>query len=710
MKHQRYQLKNLSCANCAAKIEEEINKTGIISASINFAQGTIALTAEEHAFEDSLEKVKNIISRIEPEVKLLPLEKSTVESSHEHDHSHEHGHSHEHDQGDEKSVKRKLLRFGIGGLFFIGGLIFTAFWPRLTLFALSYLIIGGDILWRAGKNILRGQVFDENFLMAIATLGAFLIGEYPEGVFVMLFYQVGELFQDMAVGKSRRSIAALMDLRPEYANVKTADGVEKRSPEEVLVGDTIVVKPGEKVPLDAEILTGRTSLDVAALTGESLPREAEEGAEVLSGSINLSGVIELRVTKVFGESTVAKILALVENAGDKKATTENFITKFARYYTPVVVILAALIAVVPPLFFAGVWDEWIYRALVLLLISCPCALVISVPLGFFGGIGGASKQGILVKGANYLEALSKLDTVVFDKTGTLTEGKFKVVEIKEESGTKEELLAIAALAESKSNHPIARSIVEAAGGKVEEADILQYEEIAGKGVHLETKEGSILAGNEKLMHDFGLEVPASDALGTTVYLAKEGKYLGSILIADTIKEDAAKAISTLKKLGVRKTVMLTGDADRIGREVAKRVGIDEVHCELLPDGKVEKVEELLQKKQGKLAFVGDGINDAPVLARADLGIAMGGVGSDAAIEAADIVIMTDEPGKIADAMLQSRRTVSIVKQNTIFAIGVKVAVMAASFFGIPMWLAVFSDVGVSLLAVLNSMRALKSAK
>ena len=580
------------------------------------------------------------------------------------------------------------------------------------IFILSYIIVGFEILIEALKNIFKGKVFDENFLMSIATIGAFAIGEFPEAVAVMLFYQVGELFQSYAVDKSRKSITSLMDIRPDYANTYRDEKLEKVSPDEVKIGEIIVIKPGEKIPLDGIIIEGKTSLDTKALTGEALPKEATEEEEVLSGCINLNGTIKVKVTKEYGESTVSKILDLVENASSKKTKSENFITKFAKYYTPIVVIIALVLAIVPPLVLEGAsFQDWLYRALSFLVVSCPCALVISIPLSFFGGIGGASKMGILVKGSNYLEALSNTEIVVFDKTGTLTEGVFEVQKVEPVGISRDELLKVAAYAENYSNHPISRSVKEAYGKEINEKQIINSQELPGRGIEAKIGEQNVLVGNEKLMNEKGIEFKKSTDIGTILYVAIEEKYAGYILIADKIKEDSKKAIAELKKNNIKQTVMLTGDRKEVGEAVAKEIGLDEVYTELLPDGKVAKVEELLKTKtqKGKLAFVGDGINDAPVLALADIGIAMGGLGADSAIEAADVVIMTDEPSKILNAIKISKKTMRIVKQNIIFAIGIKVAVLILAAFGIStMWQAVFADVGVSVLAILNALRALKT--
>ena len=583
-------------------------------------------------------------------------------------------------------------------------------WLQIALFIISYIIVGGDVVKRAVKNIFKGQVFDENFLMSIATIGAFFIGEYPEGVAVMLFYQVGELFQSYAVGKSRKSIASLMDIRPDYANVKKGDGLVKVDPDEVQIGDIILIKAGEKIPLDGKVIEGSSMIDTSALTGESVPREVEVGSDILSGCININGVITAEVTKEFGESTVSKILDLVENASSKKSNSEQFITKFARYYTPVVVIIAVFLAIIPPLVIDGAtFSDWIYRALAFLVVSCPCALVISIPLSFFGGIGGASKKGVLVKGSNYLEALAETEIVVFDKTGTLTKGVFNVQEIHPEGVSKEELLELTAHAESYSNHPISLSLKRAYSKEIDNGRISDVEEISGHGVIATVDGKKVMAGNIKLMKMMDIPYFKGELIGTIVHVAVNNKYIGYIVIADEVKEDSAQAIKELKAANIKQTVMLTGDNKSIGSKVAKELGLDKVYAELLPADKVEKLEELFSQKskKGKLAFVGDGINDAPVLARADIGIAMGGLGSDAAIEAADVVIMTDEPSKIATTMKISKKTLKIAHQNIVFAIGIKIIVLILSAFGITtMWAAIFADVGVTIIAVLNAFRAL----
>lgn len=582
---------------------------------------------------------------------------------------------------------------------------------RLALFVIPYLFIGWDILWRAVRNIAHGQVFDENFLMALATVGAFGIGEYPEAVFVMLFYQVGELFQGYAVGRSRQSIASLMDIRPDYANIEVDGELKQVDPEEVAVGDIIVIKAGERIPLDGTVLDGSSMLDTAVLTGESIPRAVGVGNDVISGCVNLNGLLRVRVSRVFGESTATKILDLVENAASKKAKTENFITRFARVYTPLVVIAAALLALVPPLLYGG-WSEWLHRALVFLVISCPCALVISVPLSFFGGIGSASRCGILVKGGSCLEALAQLQILVFDKTGTLTQGSFRVTAVHTRTLPEERLLELAALAESYSDHPISVSLRDACPTEPDRARIAEVEELSGRGVRTVVDGHTVCVGNDKLMRSVGVALPeCSGDIGTIVHVSVDRTYGGHIVISDEVKEDAALAITELKTIGICKTVMLTGDAKAVGERVAGQLGMDEVYSELLPADKVERVEELLLQKTGKgrLAFVGDGINDAPVLSRADVGIAMGGLGSDAAIEAADVVLMDDKPSKIAVAIRIAKKTIRIAKQNIVFALLVKVLVLGLGAFGFAdMWSAVFADVGVSVLAILNASRTLQT--
>ena len=613
-------------------------------------------------------------------------------------------------------MKKDLIKIIIASILFIFSLAvkYENEWINNAIFIISYIIVGLEIIIKAVRNIIKGKIFDENFLMTIATIGAFFIGEFPEAVAVMLFYQIGELFQSYAVDKSRKSIASLMDIRPDYANVYRNGKEEKINPDEVKIGETIIVKPGEKIPLDGIILEGKTTLDTKALTGESMPREATEGYGVLSGCINLNGVIKIEVTKKYGEGTVSKILNLVENASNKKAKSENFITKFAKYYTPTVVIIAVFLAVLPPLLVPNQsFSDWIYRALSFLVVSCPCALVISIPLSFFGGIGGASKMGILIKGSNYLEALSNVETVVFDKTGTLTKGVFEVQKVNAVGISEEELLKLAAYSEYYSNHPIAKSIKKAYGKEIDEKQVIKTQELSGLGISARIGEQDVLIGNEKLMNDHEISFTKCTDIGTILYVATEKRYVGYIVIADKIKEDAEIAIKELRKNNVKQIIMLTGDRKNIGEAVSKKLGLDKVYTELLPDGKVEKVEELLKTKseKGKLAFVGDGINDAPVLAISDIGIAMGGLGADSSIEAADVVIMTDEPSKIVKAIKLSKKTMRIVKENIVFAISVKIAVLLLVAFGIStMWEAVFADVGVSVIAIINALRVLKGKK
>lgn len=613
-------------------------------------------------------------------------------------------------------MKKEIIKIVIALILFLIALI-VPFKNQLInngLFIISYLIVGAEIVLKAIKNIFKGKVFDENFLMAIATIGAFSIGEYPEAVAVMLFYQIGEAFQDYAVDKSRKSIISLMDIRPDFANIQRNGKIEKINPEEVNVGDIIVVKPGEKVPLDGIIVKGISMIDTSALTGESVPKEVKEQDEILSGCINENGVLEVKVTKKFGESTASKILDLVENASSKKSKSENFISKFAKYYTPIVVVTAVLLAIIPPIILKGAdWIEWIYRALTFLVVSCPCALVISIPLGFFGGIGGASKIGVLVKGSNYLEALSNTEIMVLDKTGTLTEGVFEVQQINPIDISKEDLIKYATYAESFSNHPIAISLKNAYGKEIVDKEITETQELSGLGVRAVIDRESVLVGNEKLMKEKNIDYIKNGEIGTILYIAVNDKFAGTIVISDKIKTDAKETIDKLKKDNIKKIVMLTGDKRKVGESVAKELGINEVYAELLPSEKMEKVESLMKNKSenGKLAFIGDGINDAPVLAISDIGIAMGGLGSDAAIEAADVVLMTDEPSKIVDAIKISKKTMRIVKQNIIFAISIKLIVLILSAIGISnMWQAVFADVGVSILAILNALRVLHTRK
>ncbi len=729
-------IEGLDCGSCAMKIEDGVNKIdGVSFASVNFATKTLVIEGESAAgMSDILSRARDVIKRVEPHATVM--EKVAFRSKkaarshedaggHHHDHNHEidhsgshdheagydnghdHGHSHDHGEGPGKV---RLILIGIGAvLFFAAILLKLPFQIEFPLYLAAYLLIGGDVVLQAARNIIRGQVFDENFLMSIATIGAFAIQEFPEGVAVMLFYQIGEFFQGIAVNRSRKSISELMDIRPDFANLKVGDSLEKVDPDEVSVGAVIVVKPGEKVPLDGRVIEGRSMLDTSALTGESVPRDVEAGGQVLSGAINQNGLLTIEVEKEFGESTVSKILDLVENASSRKAPTEKFITKFARYYTPVVVFVALALAVLPPLVVQGAtFGEWIYRALVFLVVSCPCALVISIPLGFFGGIGGASRNGILIKGSNYLEALNNVDTVVFDKTGTLTKGVFKVTKVISNGRFSEaELLKYAAYAESYSNHPIALSVQKAYGEEIDRGLISEYDEISGHGIKVKAEGKAVLAGNSRLMQREGVSYEETQTIGTVIYLAVDSEYAGCIIISDEVKDDSSKAIQELRAAGVRRIVMLTGDSRVVGEQIGRELGLDEVYAELLPDQKVEKLEMLEQNKttKGRLVFVGDGINDAPVLARADVGVAMGGVGSDAAIEAADVVLMNDEPSKLARALNIAGKTRTIVWQNIIFAMVVKGVVLLLGAGGIAtMWEAVFADVGVALLAILNAMR------
>ena len=700
-------IKGLECPQCAAKIEHNLNALDEIKAATVDVLGKKIVINPNKKFssEDITKLVQKEVDRVEEGVTVL-MPNSAIEEDEEIEETKE----------NFKSIRNRFIL----GAIILAAAIFVPknlFVPRLILFLISYFTVGYDVLFKAVKNIKKGQIFDENFLMAIATVGAFAIKEFPEAVSVMLFYQIGEMFQDLAVGKSRKSITSLMNIRPDYANLKIEGEIKKVLPKEVKLGDIIVIKPGEKVALDGKITNGSSTFDTSALTGEAIPRTFEIGDEILSGFINTTNLVEIEVTKSFENSTISKILDLVQNASSKKSKTENFITKFARFYTPAVVIIALLIAILPMIFVKDAqFSTWLYRALIFLVVSCPCALVVSIPLGFFGGIGGASKNGILIKGANYLEALNNLETVVFDKTGTLTKGKFKVSEINVQNSkyTKDDLLKYAAIAESFSNHPIAQSIVleyEKNNKKLEKTDSseFEFEEIAGHGVKVKYENSEILAGNLKLLKKENIEAAEKDAVGTVVYVAKDGKYLGNLIIADEIKEDAKKTVEELNNLGIKNVVMLTGDNRKIGENVASKLNISKVFTDLLPLGKVEKMEEFLKNKStnGKVLFVGDGINDAPVLARADIGVAMGGVGSDAAIEAADMIIMNDEPSKIVTALKIAKKTKKIVWQNIIFALGVKIIILGMGALGFAtMWEAVFGDVGVALIAILNATRAL----
>jgi len=688
-------LDGLDCANCALKIENAVKKIdGVTNVSLDFTTQTMKIEFDEPDLKNAIiEKATSEALRIEPDIHVI----------------------HDHLEVPEKEGfwTNETIALFLGAALFFGALILDLDSSlEFTLFALSYVLVGGNVVLRALKDIFKGQLFDESFLMSIATIGAFAIGQYPEGVAVMLFYKVGERFQDQALDHSRRSIKALLDIRPDYANLDQGDGLVKVSPQSVRIGDIITIKPGEKVPLDGVVIEGNSVLDTASITGESLPKDIGVNDLIYSGTINKSGLLKVRVTKAFAESTVSKILDLVENASAKKAPTEQFITKFARFYTPVVVAIAALLAIIPPLLIPGAtFDQWIYRALIFLVVSCPCALVISIPLGYFGGIGGASKQGILMKGSNYLEALNKIESIVFDKTGTLTKGQFQVSKIVSASSFSEnEILEAAAYAESNSSHPIALSIMKAYG-KVDSSKIRNITELAGLGLSVSVNGKRILAGSEKLMRQTGLMPLETNATGTLVHVAIDRVYAGYLVIEDEVKPDAKETVSALKALGIERVVMLTGDSKAVGEKIAHELGITEVYTDLLPQHKVEKVEQLLKEKKskGKLVFVGDGINDAPVLMRADVGIAMGALGSDAAIEAADIVLMTDEPHKIVTAIRLSRFTQRIVWENIILALGVKAIVLGMGAFGLAtMWEAVFADVGVALIAVFNALRVLNN--
>ena len=721
-KRHEWILEGIDCANCANKIENGVSKiAGVTNSNANYMTKTLSFDVDEQKEESILPIIKLKINRLEPDVTLLsksdklPIGKNGLPMDENKEISHleepHHSHEHSHEVTDIKTIMSRLV-------ISLMVLLVANFIPMnemfsLGLFVIAYLVAGYDVIWRAIKNIFNGQLFDENFLMTIATISAFYIQEYPEAVAVMLFYQVGEIFQGVAVNRSRRSIADLMDIRPDYANLKLADGNTKSvAPDTIRVGDTIVIRPGEKVPLDGKIITGISSMDTSALTGESVPRSVTVKDSVLSGFINKNGLIEVEVEKLFSESTVTKILDLVENASSRKAPTENFITKFARYYTPAVVIMALVLAIVPPLVFPGAtFNEWIYRASIFLVISCPCALVVSIPVGFFGGIGSASQKGILVKGSNFLEGLNDIKYVIMDKTGTLTKGRFEITDIEPENGwDKQQLLELAAYAETHSSHPIAESIKEKYKEKIDENRITEYNEISGHGIQVKVDGKEVLAGNAKLMQEFNISFRDSKEIGTIIYLAVAKKYVGHILIADAIKEDAAAGIALMKEKGVEHVIMLTGDSKAVGEAVAKKLGIDEFYAELLPQDKVEKMEEIMARKgpKEKVAFVGDGINDTPVLARSDIGIAMGGLGSDAAIEAADIVIMDDKPSKIGTVMQVAKDTRRIVWQNIILALAVKGFFLILGAVGIAtMWEAVFADVGVTVIAVLNAMRVLK---
>ena len=691
-------LNGLNCANCAAKIEKEVNNIdGVQRANVDFISKDLVIKIKnKNNAKDIINSAIKIVGKIRPDVIVTVKEDEEADK-----------------EDMEEYNKKDLIKIGISfGIFLAANILKFPEPYNFILFFTSFLISGYEVILKAVKNIFHGNVFDENFLMTIATIGAFSIKQYPEAVAVMIFYDLGEYFEDKAVDHSRKSITSLMNIKPSFANIKTENGIKTISPKEVKIGDLVVVKPGEKVPVDGKVAEGSSFMDTSALTGESVPLGVNEGDAVLSGFINKNGLIVFKAEKEFEDSTVSKILELVQNAGSKKAKTENFITSFAKIYTPVVVFLAVAIAIFPPIFMEGaVFKDWLYRSLIFLVISCPCALVISIPLGFFGGIGGASKKGILVKGGNYLEALQKAEVVAFDKTGTLTKGIFNVTKVVPENNfTKDDVIKYAAYAESFSNHPIGTSILKYYEKEINKDEIKDYEEISGNGIKAKIFKDDVAAGNNKLMIKEGIKYKEAEENGTVVYVAVNKKYAGYIVISDEIKEDSKKAVQELKKLGIKKTIMLTGDRKKSAEAIGKEIGIDEVYFELLPDKKVENMERIKKEvsDSGKLIFVGDGINDAPVLRASDVGIAMGGIGSDAAIEAADIVIMTDEPSKIADAIKIAKKTNRIVTENIVFAIGVKIAIMILGVLGIAtMWEAVFSDVGVALIAVLNSMRAMK---
>ena len=689
-------LKGLDCASCAAKIEEGVKRIeGVTYANCDFVNSKLSVEIDDsYELEKTIKELKKLVKNIEPNVEIIEYENEKIK--------------------DDNELLRRGIRYGISAILFAVALIFNlSVYVKFTLFFISYIIVGGEVILTAGKKILKGQVFNEHFLMSIATIGAFVIGEYPESVAVMLFYQIGELLQDIAVDRSKRSIKELMNIRPDYANLKIGYEIKRVSPQEVRPGDVIIVKPGEKIPLDGKVIEGESMVDTSALTGESVLKEVYKGADVLSGFINKNGLLTIEVTREFAESTVSKILGLIEEASSKKAPTEKFMTKFAKYYTPIVVFLALIIAVIPPLIIpAATFKEFIYRALIFLVISCPCALVLSIPLTFFAGIGAASKNGILVKGSNYLEALSNVETVVFDKTGTLTKGVFKLTEIKPVNGiSRDALLEYTAYAESFSNHPIAESILKAHGKEVDRSKIKKYEEISGNGVRANIDGKKVLVGNAKLMKAENIDCVTSDSIGTIIHVAIDNKYSGYIVISDEVKEDSSRAIEGLREMGIKRIVMLTGDNKAISDKIAASLRIDEVYSELFPNEKVGILEKLYaNNKKGKLIFVGDGINDAPVLARADVGVAMGGIGSDVAIEAADVVLMTDEPSKLVTAIKISKKTKLIVWENILLALGVKIVVLALGALGVAtMWEAVFADVGVALLAVLNALRVLTGA-
>ena len=687
----RLKIKGLDCASCAYDIEKALKKEGFKKAQVNFMTGELFVDGD-------IEKAKSIVKKVKPEIEVADKEKK---------------HNHEHHEFD--APKRMLYMIIFSLVLFIVGILIRYYYNRenilvLTIFLTSYLFVGWKVLKNAVVNSIHGNIFDENFLITVATIGAFLIKEYPEATAVMLFYTTGEFLQDLAVNRSRRSIKALLSLKAEYANLKVGEKLIKIKPEELKTGDIIVIKPGERIPVDGTIVEGKSTVDTSALTGESIPREVEKGDEILSGMVNLNGVLTVKVSKELKESTVSKILELIENASTRKAKTEKFITRFARYYTPIVVGIALIISFVPPLFTGDSFSVWIYRALVILVISCPCALVLSIPLGYFSGVGKSAKKGILVKGSNYLDVLSEASIVAFDKTGTLTKGIFKVTNVVAKNGfTKEMIIKFAALAEMHSNHPIAKAIKEAYGGMFSETEVETYEEIPGYGVKARINGTEIMVGNDKLLHRFSIEHDTCHAKGTVVHVVVNKKYAGYLIISDEVKEDALKTVIELRKLGIKKIVMVTGDNENAAKEIAQQLGLDNFYANLLPQDKIEVIEELMKKNEkGKVIFVGDGINDAPVLTRSDVGVAMGSLGSDAAIETADVIIMDDKPSKLPEGIKIARRTKKIVWQNIIFALGIKLIFISFGIFGkATMWEAVFADVGVTLIAVLNSMRILK---
>ncbi len=702
MKTIELELNGLNCTNCANKIQKLTNELdGVSSANLDMVTKKLKIVLGENGISENIIKTTiGIINKLEPEVVVVDKSKGS-EKVHDHDHDHQH----------DNITKIKLYRIIVSLILFVTPfLLKLEGTPRLLVYLTGYFIVGYDVIIRALRNIARGSAFDENFLMTLATVGAFIIGEYPEGVAVMLFYQVGELFQGMAVNYSRKSISSLLDIRPDYANLERNNEIVIVDPEQVHIGDYIIIKPGEKVPLDGIVIEGQSTLDTSNITGESVPRGIKPGEDIISGVVNNEGLLKVEVTKEFGDSTIVKILDLVENASSKKAPTENFITKFARYYTPAVVFIALAIGVIPTLL-GGDYREWAYKAFVFLVISCPCALVISIPLGFFGGIGGASKAGILIKGGNYLEALNDVDTIVFDKTGTITKGVFKVTEIVPYGDfTKDEVLELAAYGEGFSNHPIGKSILEAYNKEINPDYITEYSEVAGKGILADVDGIPIIMGNKNFLEEHNIRVEETESIGTTVYIGRESSHIGTIVVSDELKDNIAADINKLKELGIKEIIMLSGDNSHIAKLVGKRAGVDKIYGDLLPQDKVQIFEDIISKKKSghKTIFVGDGVNDAPVLARADVGIAMGGMGSDAAIEASDIVIMTDEIGKISTAIKIASKTKKIVTQNIVLAIGLKVLILILGVYGLAtMWQAVFADVGVSIIAILNSIRALK---